>query len=72
MSAPVPVDGVNPYTQAYQSKQFDAGVVASSGRAVLDSLASPAASAVAAALVTPAEERADQIAHPQAGIATGY
>jgi hypothetical protein len=72
MTAPGPVAGVNPYTQAYQKKQFDVERVTTSGSAILASLATPASSAVAAAAITPAEEAADQLAHPQVGIAPGY
>lgn len=72
MTAPGPVPGVNPYTQAYQKKQFDAEQVTTIGSGVLTSLATPATSAVAAAAITPATEAAHQLAHPQVGIAPGY
>lgn len=71
MTAPGPVAGVNPYTLAYQKLNYDAGIPAN-GKSVLNALAFPEATATAAALVTPAIERANNIASPQAGIAEGY
>lgn len=68
MSAPIPLSGSNPYTGGYQKRQYGAGKLQPTPNQVLDILANPPASAVAAEAVNPLEEEADNTASPQPGI----
>lgn len=68
MSAPLPMSGHNPYTVGYQKRQFGTGKLYPTPNQVVDYLASPPASLVAAKAVNPLEEEADIDITPQPGI----
>lgn len=73
MSAPLPLNGTNPYTGAYQSRQFGVGnrnlnFAPDPRLLVFPFLKTPPAAGVTAEAVTPLEEQADVAAHPQQGI----
>jgi hypothetical protein len=79
MTAPGPLNGVNPFTAAYQKRQFKVESVSLPGsnavhnglvgaQTVFDALVSPPTSAVTAENVNPLEEEADVDVTPQPGI----